>query len=185
MAAITVWTRQHKNVLKELEEKGRYFTKKEYIHMDLQEHSNLVLEAYDWLVKNGPDASNRPADVSYPVWVSFDNEAAMMPGENGVVLELLLEEEKVTSINIAKWGIILNYSYIPLDDEDAKRHSKLLELYGTNDPKAYMTSFYPEIKREITDSWKRLFDDTVKIGNDLKYGTIWEIRKEWITNIRR
>lgn len=184
MAQITVWTRQHKDVLKELEATGRHIAKKEYINMDLQEHSELVLEVYDWLAKNGPDSNNRPADVSYPVWVSLEDKATMLPGENEVVLELSVDEEKITKINIAKWGAILNYSYIPVDEKDAERHSGLLKMYRTNDTKAYMTPFYPEIKREIVDSWKRLFDDRIKMGNGLCYGNIWEIKKEWITKIR-
>ena len=46
-----------------------------------------------------------------------------------------------------------------------------------------MSQFYPQIKREIIDSWSRLFDDSIHINSDQKYGTIWEIRKEWITDI--
>lgn len=74
MSNITVWTKQHENVLKELETTGRYIAKREYIRMDLKEQAPVVLEAYDWLVKHGPDRENKPADVEYPVWVSFTNE---------------------------------------------------------------------------------------------------------------
>ena len=77
----------------------------------------------------------------------------------------------------------MNYSYIPADEADARRHRQLLRDYGTNDAKAYMTQFYPDIKREIVASWPRLFDESVKLGNDLKYGTIWELRKEWIDKV--
>ena len=35
MSNITVWTKQHENVLKELETTGRYIAKREYIRMDL------------------------------------------------------------------------------------------------------------------------------------------------------
>ena len=56
-------------------------------------------------------------------------------------------------------------------------------MYGVDDVKAFMTQFYPAIKKEIVASWDRLFDDYVKLGNDLKYGTIWEIRKEWVTKV--
>ena len=37
MSNITVWTKQHENVLKELETSGRYIAKQEYIRMDLKE----------------------------------------------------------------------------------------------------------------------------------------------------
>ena len=80
MGKIKVWTRQHSSVLKTIQETGRYVAKKEYITIDMQEHADIIFEVYDWLVKNGPDAANRPQDVQYPVWVSFDEKAAMLAG---------------------------------------------------------------------------------------------------------
>lgn len=53
---VRVWTKQHENVLRELETKGRYVARREYILADLGEHAPLVLEAYDWLVKHTPAA---------------------------------------------------------------------------------------------------------------------------------
>ena len=44
MEQIKVWTKQHENVLKELNETGRYIARREYIRSDLQEHAGLVLE---------------------------------------------------------------------------------------------------------------------------------------------
>lgn len=183
MERIKVWTKQHENVLKELMSTGRYTAKRDYIRMDLREHANLVLEVYDWLVKNGPDAANRPADVEYPVWVSFVSEGTMMAEKGYQILELTIDPKIITPVNISKWGAILNYSYIPADEADARRHYELLDMYGIDDAKAYMTQFYPQIKREIVDSWKRLFDEKIRMGNDLKYGTIWEIKREWLTDV--
>ena len=183
MGKIKVWTRQHRSVLETLQREGRYRARREFIRMDLQEHAELVLEVYDWLVRNCPDAANRPADVEYPVWVSFRRDATMLPDENTVILELELEETQITRVNIAKWGAMLNYSYLPADEADHKRHQKLLRDYGVSDVKAFMTRFYPEIKQEIMSSWPRLFDDGVQLGNDLCYGTIWEVKREWITAV--
>ena len=183
MGKISVWTKQHENVLKILESEGRYIAKREYIVMDLQEHANLVLEAYEWLVKNGPDAKNRPEDVEFPVWVSFEKEATMMPSEGTVILELEVEESWITHVNIAKWGTILNYGYIPVDEKDATRHRQLLKDYGTNDAKAYMSQFYPQIKREIRESWNRLFDPSILVGNTSEYGNLWEVKKEWVKQV--
>lgn len=185
MGKIKVWTRQHRSVLETLEREGCYRAQRAFIRMDLQEHADLVLEAYDWLVRSCPDAANRPAEVEYPVWVSFRQDATMLPDENTVILELELEEDQITRVNIAKWGAILNYSYIPADEADAKRHKKLLQDYGVSDAKAFMTQFYPEIKREILHSWQRLFDESVQLGNDLCYGIIWEVKKQWITAVYR
>lgn len=180
-----VWTKQNENVAKALAETGRYIAKKEYIFRDLEEHAPLVLEVYDWLVKNSPAAPQKPADVEYPIWVSTSKEATMLPSEGAVILELEVDPALITRVNIDKWGTILNYSYIPADAADAKRHLQMLEEYRVSDAKAYMSQFYPRIKREIQESWRRLFDDSVILGSGNSYGNIWEIRNEWVRNILR
>lgn len=148
VALITVWTKQHRSVWDTLEREGRYTARREFIEKDLQEHAGLVLEVYDWLVAHGPDSANRPPDAEYPVWVSFARETTMLPSEGTVILELEVEERLITPVHIGKWGCILNYSYIPADAEDARRHERLLADYGISDAKAYMSRFYPAIKRD-------------------------------------
>lgn len=185
MDAITVWTRQHGSVLETLERTGRYTAKREFIVKDLEEHADLVLEVYDWLVRHSPAAGERPPDAEYPVWLSYTSEAAMMPTSGSVLLELSLPRRLVTAVNIEKWGAMLNYSYIPSDPRDARRHRKLLEDCGVSDAKAYISRFYPQIKQEITGSWRRLFDDTILLGSSAAYGNVWELRREWVRSVSR
>ena len=61
--------------------------------------------------------------------------------------------------------------------------SKKLNALGLSDAKVCMFHFYPELKQEITDSWQRLFDPSVSAGNDSCYGTVWELRKEWLVQV--
>lgn len=182
---ITVWTRQNKKILKDLEEHGRYIADHQYIKADMEDTAPVMFMVYDWLVTHSPKAHLRPADVDYLVWVSYVREATMLPDENTVILELSIDPDIITPVNINKWGTIMNYSYIPLDTKDAARHQELLSMYGTNDVKACMTAFYPQIKKEIIDSWDRLFDKDILMGSTAEYGTIWEVKKEWVTNIIR
>ena len=182
MAHIRVWTKQHRSVRETLARDGVYYAKRAYVALDLEEHAPLVLPVYDWLAEHMP-ADHRPARADYPVWVSLQREATMLPGPDSVILELTLDPALITHINIAKWGAMLNYSYLPRDAADCRRHRALLADLGISDVKAFITPFYPEVKREILDSWQRLFDDTVQLGNDLSYGAIWEVRSEWVTNL--
>ena len=183
MSKITVWTKQHENVAEIIEKEGRYTAKRHIIAKTADDHEGLVLKCYDWLVGHLPD---KPDDADYPVWVSMEKEATMMLQPGFVMLELEIDEEIITKINIEKWTSITNYSYIPLDEKDKKRHAQMLEEYGTNDIKAFSTAFYPQIKREIEESWQRLFDDDITItGNKNYYGNIWEIRKEWVKKVYR
>ena len=180
MENITVWTKQHRSVLETLERTGRYTAKREYIVMDLEEHAELVLEVYDWLADHSPNRVHRPADAEYPVWVSYTQEAVMLPSPGTVLLELSVPGELIAPVNIEKWGAMLNYSYIPASPGDARRHRRLLEAYGVSDAKAYLSRFYPDIKSEIVSSWDRLFDDGVLLGSAAAYGTLWELRREWV-----
>jgi hypothetical protein len=157
--------------------------KKEYIFKDLGEHAHLVLEVYDWLVRNTPNAAQKPKDAEYPVWVSLAKEATMLQSDDSVILELTLDPALITMVNIGKWGTMLNYSYIPADEKDAKRHQQQLQLYGVSDTKAYMSQFYPQIKREILNSWSRLFDDSILLDGHGCYGNLWEVKSRWITNV--
>ena len=109
----------------------------------------------------------------------------MLPQEGTVLLELLVDPALVTPIHVAKWGMILNYSYIPKDEQDARRHRELLQLYRVSDAQAYMSRFYPDIKREIIASWDRLFDEGIQINSGQKYGLLWEVQRQWVTRVIR
>ena len=181
MDTIRAWTKQHKGVLENIKKNGRHTAKKEFIHQS--EEAMLTIDTYDWLVGELVKISSPPADADYPIWISLKRDATMLISPNTVIMELEIPADIVTYLNIPKWTAVNNYSYIPLDEEDKKRHTELLKMYGTCDVKACMTEFYPEIKREIHESWSRVFDDSIKIGNDNAYGLIWEIKKDWIKNI--
>lgn len=176
MEKIRVWTRQNTAVLNNILNHGRHVAKKKYVHDN--EDAMSMITAYDWLVRYLSERGGRPADADYPIWVSMKKETTTIPVPGTVLLELEVNVEKITYLNVAKWGMINNFSYIPLNEEDEKRHKALMKAYGISDAKAYMSRFYPEIKQEIEKSWARVFDDHIKIGNEHAYGLIWEIKKE-------
>ena len=179
--SVRVWTKQSAVVWDILQREGIYHARRADILRT--EEAALIGTAYDWLAQNTPGAGAKPKDAEYPIWLSFSRAAAMLPTPGTVVMELAVDPESITRVNIAKWGAILNYSYIPKDPADARRHQALLREYGTGDARAMMTPFFPQIRREITDSWKRLFDDSIQLGSPACYGNIWEVRREWIQQI--
>lgn len=181
MKTIRVWTKQHISVWEILERQGVYHAHGDGIFHN--EDAKLMKESYLWLASNIPGAQNKPAGSEFPIWLAFSRAGTMLPTPNTVLLELEIDPALITHINIAKWGMILNCAYIPRDAQDKQRHSQLLRDWGTSDEKACMTQFYPQIKREIQASWARLFDDSIQLGSPETYGTIWEVRKEWVRNV--
>lgn len=122
MEQIKVWTKQHKNVLEELKKTGATPP-----NSSTSPWICRSMRIWFWRLTTGWSSMGRtratgPPDADYPVWVSFQSEATMLPSEGTVILELELDPAIITPVNIEKWGTILNYSYIPKDPQDAKRH---------------------------------------------------------------
>ena len=180
MGTVRVFTKQHRAVLERLQRDGRYAPRGSEI---LRNEDALLMKAgYDWLARALPQ-EHRPKDADYPVWLSFRSDTAMLPTPGSVLLELEVDERLITRINVAKWGMINNGSYLPLDEADGRRHAKKMEQMGLSDAKVCMTSFYPELRQEIETSWMRLFDDAIQVGGPHCYGVIWEVQEEWIRKI--
>jgi len=178
METIHVWTKQHIRVWEQLQRDGIYHAKRSGILHN--EDTQLMIGTYDWLAAHIPNAAARPNGAEYPIWLAFSRQGTMLPTPDTVLLELEIDPALITHINIHKWGTILNCCYIPSDAADARRHSRLLRDYNISDVAACTTPFYPQIKREIQESWLRLFDDSIQLGNPETYGTIWEVRREWV-----
>lgn len=183
MAKRTVWTKQHEGVLQTLSEHGRYIALKEYILQGKESISSFYFDAYGWYTKKAAAIVPKPEDVHYPIWTSLEPNSVLGLDEGTVSLEIEIDEDLVAEMDYAKWGFVVNYYYIPKDEADNKRHNDLLERYGIDDPTAYMSGFYPHIKQEIVKSWDAVFDKT-RFNSIEKVGTIWEIRSEWVRNVR-
>ncbi|WZL72428.1 DUF3841 domain-containing protein [Clostridiaceae bacterium 35-E11] len=180
---IKVWTRQNEAILDILEKEGRYIVKEEYIVEKMEDCSKFYLDVYKWYTKKAQKIVPKPQDVHYPIWISLDTNFMLQPVTGNVVLELLIDEDLLITMDVEKWGRIVNYWYVPKNREDEAEHDKLLEKYGLcDDSSIYMSNFYPHLKRELIESWDRLFDHTYNLS-DARQGTLWEVKKEWIVNI--
>jgi hypothetical protein len=80
----------------------------------------------------------------------------------------------------------LNLSYIADDQEDLNQHKKILKKYGiTDDSEVVLSPHYPVLKDKIVKSWKKLFEGENEGFTSEKNGAaIWELREEWIEEIR-
>ena len=185
MGKIKLWTKQHINILDTLEKHGRHIVKREYIEEKMEDIAHFYLDVYHWYSSTASKLVSKPQDVQYPIWVSLSESSVLDNDPETVLLELEVDHSKVIEVDYDKWGYIVNYMYIPYSAEDEKDHQKLLDDYGIDDPHAYMSNFYPSIKKKIIKSWDRLFDNACGKENEVRMGTIWEIRSEWISKIIR
>lgn len=183
MSNITVWTKQHKGILIGLSKEGRHIAKREHIISKMQNISKFYLDVYSWYSSAASHLVPKPQDVDFPIWVTLTPESTLANDEDTVVLELELDASFVAELDYDKWGYIVNYQYLAEGPEDELAHQKLLDAYGISDQQAYMTGYYPAIKKKIIKSWDRLFQGDELSDRAVRVGTIWEIRKEWIKSI--
>ncbi len=183
---VKLWTRQHKNVITELEKHGVYRVKKEYIMGKMDTISDYYLDLYEWYGKHADKIVPRLKGVTYPIWLSTSSDVMLQPTEDTVILAIEVDRKDVIYTDMNKWGYVVNYFYLPTDTEDEERHNEELKKYGITSESSLITgnkgNFYPLLKNKIIKSWERLFDSFEEEGIHTQ-ATIWEIKKEWVVDI--
>lgn len=183
MGKLTLWTTQDKRALKVIEAKGVYRASVESIIEKYDTCSDVYLNVYRWFSKTAGVVVPKPECAEYPIWAAFEKELSFGLIEGQVRFELEVDTDNVIIFDSGKWDYILNYWYIPENKADNEEYEKKLNSYGIkNKSLICMTNFYPILKREVENSWKRLFDPNIRIS-DIDQATLWEIRAEWIKNI--
>ncbi len=180
------WTRQAAAVEQELCEKGIYCVRKEYIEKKNDTLSSFYLGLYRWYTA---EASRYISCAEgYPIWLSLSQDNMLQPVEGTVILEVEISSDQYLLCNYDAWGYIVNYFYVPLDEDDRIRHVEDLKRYGIgSDDELLLTdkgNFYPIQKREILQSRGRAFTLLPRNLTEGLVATAWEIRKEWVRGIR-
>ncbi|MFW5736768.1 MAG: DUF3841 domain-containing protein [Halanaerobium sp.] len=179
---VKVWTRQHKNVLKILKEKGVYRVRERYIRKKLDDCADIYLDVYRWLRNEAAKRMEIPEELKYPIWLSIEEELKLPAAEGMVFFELEVPRDQVMVFDMLKWDYIVNYLYLPEDKEDRKRFKEKLKKYNINvESDIYLQNFYPRLKKEMTSSWERLFDSSIELS-DQKVAISWELKEDWVVN---
>ena len=184
---ITLWTRQVPQVWHTLAEHGTYHCKEEFIRQKNDTISDYYLELYRWYTREARKYLPISEDTPYPIWLSLDEEMMLQPAENTVILKLEIPAEKVLLCNYDAWGYRVNYWYVPTDKADEKKHRQELAMYGIHSDdeliNTHKGNFYPQLRSKIRRSWSRVFTQ-MNVGNDMLVATTWELRKEWVKEVR-
>ena len=183
MSKIKLWTTQDERTLKEIEAKGVYRASISSIIAKYDTCSDVFLNVYKWFSRTAGSVVPKPEGAEYPVWAALEKELSFNLIEGQVRFELEVETENVIVFDSGKWDYILNYWYIPENNNDKEEYEKKLNSYGIKNKSIIcMTNFYPVLKREVENSWQRLYDPNIRISG-IDQATLWEIRAEWIKNV--
>ncbi len=180
-----VWTRQNKAVLDEIKKNGIYRVKERYIRKKLDTCADIYLDVYKWLRNEAGKRMQIPDKAEYPIWLTTEEELKLPMSKGFVFFELEVPPKEIMVFDMLKWDYIANYLYLPKDDQDRKKFKDKLEKYNISvESDIYLQDFYPMLKKEMTSSWERLFDNDIKLS-DKEVGICWEIKDEWIVDYEK
>lgn len=182
-----MWTRQVPAVWEELQNNGVYYVKEEYIRLKNGALADYYTDLYRWYTKTARRYMDIPENLEYPIWLSMDESMMLQPVENTLVLRVEVPQDKFLICNMNAWDYRANYWYVPLDDADARKYKEELKRYGIQEEddliRTAKGNFYPTLKREIENSWNRVFTMKPR-GVYEAVATTWELRKEWVKEVR-
>ena len=83
------------------------------------------------------------------------------------------------------WNRMLNLEYIGVDEADEEAFERRIASMGLKSAiDAFITSFYPTVKREILQSWQRLFTSADNCPDEYLEAGLWELRREWVVSVK-
>lgn len=183
---IILYSPQAEAVWEAVERDGVAYSKREYVQKKYEESAGIFLAAYDAYIRMAEEIVPRPDSTNYPYWAFASDE--MIDNSSGsrvMVLEVPINE--AVFFDAYDWYKVLRLSYIGESESDEEAFEQELSRKGIRDSsEAVLKPFYPDMKRKITDSWKRLFihDEDIRNGDASGVRSVqaglWCIKKEWL-----
>lgn len=183
---VILYSSQAEAVLQIIERDGECFSKRKYVEDKYQESAPIFVSAYSWFVHEAEKYVARPENAEYPYWAFKDIYSVEASGDSRII-KLEVPADEAVFFDMYDWNKILNLKYIGETETDEQEFRKMLRDYGiTRESDVVLTNFYPNLKRQVKESWKRLFRHHEDIINGETQGIgsiqagLWTIRKEWI-----
>ena len=183
---VKLFSPQAEAVWQAVENEGTAFSRREYVIKKYEESACVFLAAYDAYVREAERIVSSPDERAYPYW-AFASEELVDRSGGLRVMRLRVPLEEAVFFDQYDWYKVLRLSYIGETDKDEEAFARGLEMRGIRDSsEAVLRPFYPDVKRQITESWKRLFRHDSAIRNGDTSGVravqagLWQIKKEWL-----
>lgn len=183
---VILYSSQAEAVLQIIERDGECFSKRKYVEDKYQESAPIFVSAYSWFVHEAEKYVVRPENAEYPYWAFKDIYSVEASGDSRII-KLEVPADEAVFFDMYDWNKILSLKYIGETETDEQEFRKMLRDYGiTRESDVVLTNFYPNLKRQVKESWKRLFRHHEDIINGETQGIgsiqagLWTIRKEWI-----
>jgi hypothetical protein len=183
---VTLYSPQAQPVWDAVMNEGAAYSRREYVKKKYEDCAEIFLTAYDAYIREAEKIVPRPDDAAYPYWAFASMDSVDLSG-GGRVMVLEVPISEIVFFDQYDWYKVLRLSYIGETESDEAAFARKLEMRGIRDSSdAVLKPFYPDIKREIVASWKRLFRHHEAIAGGDASGVravqagLWRIKKEWL-----
>ena len=183
---ITLYSPQADIVWQAVENDGIAYSRREFVQRKYEESAGIFLAAYDAYIREAEKIVPRPEPWAYPYWAFASMDQIDLSG-GGRVMKLSVPADEAVFFDQYDWYKVLRLSYMGGSEADEEAFARDLARRGIRDSsEAVLKPFYPDIKKKITDSWKRLFRHDADIrGGDTSgvrgvQAGLWCIKKEWL-----
>ena len=185
-----LYASQAEPVWQEIQRDGAAFSKREYVRKKYGESAPVFLTAYNWFVQKLPKYVAKPEGAEYPYWAFADQYTLPGGSTSSRLLTLEVPIEEAVYFDMYDWNKVVQLKYMGRNAADERAFMDELSMRGITTRDVMLTDFYPDLKEQTLDSWKRLFryHEDVKAGLPVQMGSLqaglWCIRKEWVIDVR-
>lgn len=186
---ITLYTAQTDAVCAVIERDGACFSKADYVRRKYGESGPVFLTAYQWFARQARHIVPPPQQAELPYW-AFAQLYSVEAADDSRVLTLQVPRAQAVFFDMYDWYRVLQGKYLGETEAEERAFRQELALRGLTENAVMLSSFYPEQKEKILASWQRLFrhHHSIAAGDDsgarAVQAALWQIRKEWIVDIR-
>lgn len=177
---IILWTAQTSQVMEELAKNGINYVKEQYITEKYKEAAWSFQLAYQFLAKEAKKRISKPEEAESLIWL-YKDPKWIFSGRDTTLLQLSIPADEIILFDLRKWNRILNLSLLGTPAEEAKFEQELARQGIANSSDVFANPYYPLLKKKITDSWQKLFENT-DIEESYLQGACFSLKKEWIIN---
>ena len=183
--AIRLYTSQASAVCDAIRRDGVCFSREEYVRRKYGESAPVFLTAYRWYAQEAARIVPPPAGAEFPYW-AFADPRGVAQNDEGCTLTLDVPTREAVFFDMYDWYRVLQMKYMGEDECDERAFARELSLCGLRESDVMLTAFYPELKRKIIDSWKKLFrwHEQIASGDFTCIGAVqaglWRIDRRWI-----
>ena len=187
---IRLYSAQRAEMIDIIKRDGTCYSKRQFIGQKYRESAQIFLTAYTWLAREGARFVPKPEKAELHYW-AFTEFIALEASYGDPVLVLDVPISDCLFFNIFDWSKIMKLEYIGENEDDERKFREKIKNYGIKHASSIMlTNFYPELKREIENSWQRLFRYHNMILNGERPITtieaaLWQIKKDWLSDIKQ